>query len=102
MPKITAKGIFRGNECIAEVEISEGLILIKIDGEFIEQVQNRFNDLLDSAPALGGTYYPPKNSMLRALSVLQSTFFDDGSPVKIEVKGYIGKIPTYDVKGIVY
>lgn len=102
MPKITSKGIFQGNESIVEVEKSGNSILIKVNGEFIEQIQNRFDDLLDFSPALGGTYYPPKDSLLAAYSVLQSTFFDEGSPVEIKVKGYIGKIPTYDIKGIVY
>ncbi len=102
MPKITAKGIFQGNESIIEVEKSGNSILIKVNGEFNKQIKNRFDGLLESAPALGGTYYPSKDTLLAAYSVLQSTFFDEGSPVEIEVKGYIGKIPTYDINGIVY
>ncbi len=102
MSKITAKGKLLGRETIAEAILIDGSIQIKLNGEFIEEVQNHFNQLLNSAPVMGGTYYPPKNSMLAAYSVLESAFFDSDSPVELKVEGDIGKIPTYNIKGIVY
>ena len=102
MPKIIAKGIYSGEESIAEVVLLNGSLHIELNFEFIELVQNRFNQLLETSPPMGGTYYPPKNSMLAAYSVLESTFFDDGSPVILKVEGDIGKIPTYNIEGIVY
>lgn len=102
MPKITAKGIFSGKECIVEVFPEAGSLHIKVDGEYDEAVQNHFNHLLKKVPVMGGTYYPPENSMLAAYGVLESTFFDAGSTVNLKVDGNIGKIPTYDINGIVY
>lgn len=102
MSKIIAKGLYLGRECIVECFLEDGFPIIELDGEYDEQVQNRFNELLKEAPALGGTYYPPENSLLAAYSVLESVFFDDGSIPTIEAVGDIGKIPTYDIEGIVY
>ena len=73
-----------------------------IDGEYDETIQNKFNQLLKEAPAIGGTYYPPENSLLAAYNVLESIFFDDNSSVEIKTEGDIGKIPTYEIDDIVY
>jgi len=100
--KIIAKGKYMQVERQAEVILEDGFPIIELDGEFDEQVQDRFNQLLETSPPMGGTYHPPKNSMLAAYSVLESTFFDEGSPVALEVDGDIGTIPTYDIDDIVY
>jgi hypothetical protein len=102
MSKIIAKGLYLGRECIVECFLEDGFPIIELDGEYDEQVQNRFNELLKEAPALGGTYYPPENSLLAAYSVLENTFFDEGSAVEIKTEGNIGKIPIYDGDDIVY
>ncbi|SKA91533.1 hypothetical protein SAMN05443428_11175 [Caloramator quimbayensis] len=102
IPKIIAKGKYLGVKREVEVFLEDGLPIIEIDGEYDETIQNKFNQLLKEAPAIGGTYYPPENSLLAAYSVLESVFFDDGSIPTIEAIGDIGKIPTYDLEGIVY
>ncbi|SNX53040.1 hypothetical protein [Thermoanaerobacterium sp. RBIITD] len=101
MSKIIAKGKYLGVERQVECFLEDGFPIIELDGEYDEQVQNRFNELLKEVPALGGTYYPPENSLLAAYSVFENTFFDD-SPIEIKTEGDIGKIPTYDVDDIVY
>ena len=102
MSKIIAKGLYLGRECIVECFQVEGSLTIEIDGEFNQEVQNDFNAKLKNCPALGGTYYPPENSLLAAYSVLENTFFDEGSAVEIKTEGNIGKIPIYDGDDIVY
>lgn len=102
MPKIIAKGKYLGVERQVECFLKDGLLTIEIDGEYDETIQNKFNQLLKEAPAMGGTYYPPENSLLAAYSVLEAVFFDDGSTPTIEAVGDIGKILTYDIDDIVY
>lgn len=102
MSKITAKGKYMGVERQVEVVLEDGFPIIELDGEYDEQVQSKFNNLLKETPPMGGTYYPPENSLLAAYSVLASTFFDDGSSPDVEAVGDIGEIPTYDIEGIVY
>ncbi|MDS1029159.1 hypothetical protein RDV78_01400 [Bacillota bacterium LX-D] len=101
MPKIIAKGKYLGVERQVECFLKDGLLTIEIDGEFNQEAQNDFITKLKKCPAIGGTYYPPENSLLAAYSVLENTFFDD-SPIEIKTEGDIGKIPTYDVDDIVY
>jgi len=102
MAKVIAKGKYLGVQRQIEVMLEDGFPIIELDSEFDEQVQNIFSQLLEEAPAMGGSYHPPWNSLLAAYSVLESTFFDDGSPVEVEADGDIGKIPIYDIEGIVY
>jgi len=102
MAKIIAKGKYLGVNRHVECFMEDGLPIIELDGEYDEQVQSAFNQLLKEAPAMGGTYHPSENSLLAAYSVLESTFFDDGSPVQLETDGDIGKIPISDVEDAVY
>lgn len=101
MARIKAKGKYLGNEREVEVHMEDGSPIIETDYGFDERMQERFNELLKDAPAIGGTYYPDSNSMLAALSVLESAFFDE-KPTEIEVEGDIGTIPTEDKEDIVY
>jgi len=102
MPKIIAKGKYLGVERQVECFLKDGLLTIEIDGEFNQEAQNDFIIKLKKCPAIGGTYYPPENSLLAAYSVLENTFFDEGSAVEIKTEGNIGKIPIYDGDDIVY
>jgi len=102
MAKIIAKGKYLGIVREIECFIEDGFPIIEVDGEYDETIQSNFNQLLKEAPAIGGTYHPPENSLLAAYGVLESTFFDEGSPVEIKADGDIGKIPIYEVDDIVY
>ena len=102
MSKLYAKGIYMGVERQVKVILEDGFPIIELDGEYDELVQTKFNALLKEAPAIGGTYHPPENSLLAAHGVLELMFFDEGSTSEIVVVGDIGLIPTYDVEGIVY
>ncbi|MDD2212449.1 MAG: hypothetical protein PHV56_05710 [Clostridia bacterium] len=75
-------------------------MIVELNGEFDEAAQKYFNTLLITAPVMRGTYYPPVDSMLAAYSVLENTFFDDGSKIAIKAEGDIGTIPYED--GVVY
>jgi hypothetical protein len=100
VPKITAKGKYLGGKIMVECFPEHGSIVIELDGQYDKLIQDRFNKFLKTAPAMGGTYLPPEDSMLAAYSVLEGVFFDDGSQVELEVEGDIGIIPYED--GIVY
>jgi hypothetical protein len=100
MSQINAKGKINGLEVNAEVILEDGHPVIEIDGEYDEVVQARFNEMMNAAPSMGGTYYPQPNTLLAAFSVLQSAFFDESDPVVIEVVGDIGEIPYNP--GVIY
>lgn len=102
MAKIIATGQYLGVERRIECFLKDDFPIIEVDGQYDETIQSSFNQLLKEAPAIGGTYHPPENSLLASYSVLESTFFDKGSKVKIEVDGDIGKIPIYEIEDIVY
>lgn len=91
-----------GVERQVKVILEDDFPIIELDGEYDELVQSKFNELLKQAPAIGGTYHPPENSLLAAYGVLELNFFDDGSTPEIVVSGDIGIIPTYDIEDIVY
>jgi len=90
MSKIIAKGKYLGVERQVECFLKDGLLIVEIDGEFNQEAQNDFIIKLKKCPALGGTYYPPENSLLAAYSVLENTFFDD-SPIEIKTEGDIAE-----------
>lgn len=98
--KIIAEGKVNGIRKHVECFIEDGSPIIEVDYAFDEKEQERFNELLKNPPALGGTYYPPSNSLLVAYSVLQFNYFDLGSTVDIKVIGEIPEIP-YE-KGVIY
>ncbi len=103
MEKIIASGKYLGVETTVECFMEDGFPIIEVNGEYDEKLQSEFNQLLKKAPPIGGTYYPPENSLLSAYSVLESLFFDENTKVKITVEGDIGKIPIYDdIKDAVY
>lgn len=95
MSRIIAKGIISGRSVLVEVyKLDESQVQCKVNGEHSEE----FNDLIQNPPAMAGTYYPNPGSMMAALAVLQSNYFDEDP--EIEVYGDIGKVPY--VRGRVY
>lgn len=100
MARIKAIGKRSGIKIQVEVFMENGSPVIEVDGDYDETLQEEFNELLKNAPSMGGTYYPPSNTLLAAYSVLKSNFFDN--TVDVEVIGDIGEIPTYEGEDIVY
>jgi hypothetical protein len=88
MNKIIATGVLNGYEIELEVELINGKLIIN---EPI--LQPDLDHHLENAEPIGGTYYPPDNTLLAAYNILNSNFFDVGSDVKIEVIGELEKIP---------
>ncbi len=101
MAKIIATGKRFGVSQTIECFMEDGAPIIEVNGEYDETIQEYFNHLMETPPAIGGTYYPPQGSMLAAHSVLEFAFFDDRNVI-IKVEGDIGEIPVYDGEDIVY
>lgn len=91
MDKVVARGIYCSNTITVEAVIEKEKLKIYVDEKENPDIQNRFNELIKSQVAMGGTFYPGENSLLAAYNVLKHTFFD--SLQQIEVQGNIGKIP---------
>lgn len=95
MSKLIAKGFLHGSERTIEVELVNNNLIINE-----KLLQPIFNHYLDHQEPIGGTYYPPKNTLLAGYNVLNTSFFDIGSKVNIEVIGELETIPSEE--GIVY
>jgi hypothetical protein len=89
MNKLIATGVLNGTEIELEVELINGKLIVNDP-----ILQQDLDYHLENAEPIGGTYYPPKNTLLAAYSVLNSNFFDVGSNVNIEVIGELEKIPS--------
>lgn len=98
MAKIRAKGRINGYEYEVECQDIEDGLQIDFDGEEIEHLEQRFREELNKRHAVGGTYFPPQESMINALNVLRYYFFD--AEPTITVDGDIGEIPGE--KDVVY
>lgn len=98
--KITAVGKMLGIDVTVTCTLKDNIPMIQVEGELpsevIELLQDRFNSKLKDPPAMGGTFYPPENSMLAASGILQTRFFDRGTLKELTVDGDIGKIPMDD------
>lgn len=92
MAKIIAKGKLRGIEHDVECLNAEDGLQIDFDGGEAEHLEQEFREELNKRHAVGGTYYPPPESMINALNVLRYYFFD--SMPEIQVEGNIGEIPS--------
>ena len=74
--------------------IANGIEVELIDGELIvepEEYQEQFDELLQRQEPIGGTYYPPTNTLLVAYNVMKNMFFDE--EVDVEVIGELEEIP---------
>lgn len=98
MAKIKASGKINGYVYEVECQDIEDELQIDFDGEEDDYFEQKFREELNKRHAVGGTYYPPQESMINALNVLQNYFFD-GEPT-ITVEGDIGEIPGE--KDVVY
>lgn len=98
MNRIIAKGQYRGMTYDVAVELEGGELIVEVGGEVDSVAHTRLVKLIADQPPMGGTYYPPQNSLLATFNVLTNTFFDD--LIEIKVEGDIGEIPN--VEGVIY
>lgn len=81
--------------------IANGIEVELIDGELIvepEDYQEQFDEMLRHQTPMGGTYYPPTNTLLAAYNVMKNMFFD--TEVDVEVIGELEEIPYEE--GFIY
>jgi len=98
MSKVTAIGRMYGVYTEVEVSLEDGKPIIKVDGYPDEYWQRQFDELLDRAPPMGGTYYPPMHSLLAVYNVVKNALFDEQPEIAVE--GELEQIPFE--KGKVY
>lgn len=94
MGKIIAKGKKHGFKMTVEFEPNKVLFNDQED----KILEDELSELLEDPKSIGGTYYPPVDSLLNAMNILQYHFFDEAAEVTVE--GEIEEIP-YE-KGKVY
>lgn len=93
MGKIIAKGKKYGHDFTVEFEQNKVLFNDNED-EFLEE---EFFKLLENPKAVGGTYYPPVDSLLNAHNILRYHFFDEPTE-EITVEGELEEIPYEEGK----
>lgn len=98
MSKIIAKGIFVGEKRKFEITIEDEKLKIICNEKWWnikkvrEYTEARLKRCISQAEPIGGTYYPPENTLTAAYNGLQNGFFDDNK-AEIEVKGELEPIP---------
>ena len=95
MSKLIATGVLHGYEKAVEVELIDGNLVI--DEKILQPI---FDYYLKNQEPMGGTYYPPQNTLLAGYNVLNTSFFDIGSNFNIEVVGELETIPGEE--GVIY
>ena len=93
MGKITAKGKKYGFKLTVEFELNKVLF----DGQEDKLLEEELSELLEDPKPMGGTYYPPVDTLLNALNILQYHFFDEPAE-EISVEGEIEEIPYEEGK----
>ena len=91
MGKVIAKGKKYGFKVTVEFELKKVLF----NGQKDELLEDELSELLERPRAVGGTYYPPVDSLLNAMNILQYHFFDEPTE-DITVEGEIEQIPFED------
>ena len=91
MGKIIAKGKKYGFKMTVEFELNKVLF----NGQKDELLEDDLSELLEHPKSIGGTYYPPADSLLNAMNILQYHFFDEPTE-DITVEGEIEQIPFED------
>lgn len=95
MSKITAKG----EDLILTIEEKDGNITVLFNGMEDDKLLENLNELAESSPPMGGTFYPEPGTMLSYYNVLKNGFFVDWL-TSVQVDGDIGEIPCED--GCIY
>lgn len=94
MDKVIASGMYLGNRIIVEAVKDGDSIKFLVDGIIVQDIQQDFEQRLNDAPAIGGTFRPEPNTLLAAFTVLESGFFEKLD--SIEVQGELETIPYED------
>ncbi len=94
MKAVTGTGKIWGSQETVTVELIDGKLLVSPS-----IFQEYFDDLVSHQIPVGGSYHPPKNSLLSAWNVLSFMFFDAPNP-EITVEGKLERIPYK--KGRIY
>ena len=84
---VTGKGTAFGHKLTVTVTLADGKLIVDPAA-----FQEYFDDLADRQIAVGGSYHPPRKSLLTAWNVLSFMFFDEPDP-EIIVEGKLEKIP---------
>ncbi len=92
MDKVLASGIYLGNRISVEAFKQDGAITLLVDGVQQKEIQADFEQRLNHAPAMGGTFYPEPDTLLAAFSVLEQSFFDKLHSIRVE--GELEEIPN--------
>lgn len=98
MSKIIATGYIFGSKETIEITLEdERLVVVCKSSELSSELQRAVEDMLkkciETVNAVGGTYYPPKNTLQAAFNGLQNNFFDEREKPKITVEGELEPIP---------
>ena len=93
MGKIIAKGKKHG--FIMTVEFEPNKVLFNSQEDKL--LEDELLELLETPKSIGGTYYPPADSLLNAMNILQYHFFDEPTD-EITVEGDIDEIPFEEGK----
>ena len=97
MVKITAKGVLEGREISALCTGGNGRYQICLNN-CDESHKTMVLESLRQEHAVGGTYWPKKNTMLHVYNTLQNYTFD--KLIEIECDGELEEIPGEE--GVVY
>lgn len=93
MGKITATGKKHGFKLTVEFEQNKVLF----NGQTDELLEDDLTELLENPKAVGGTYYPPVDTLLNVYNILQYHFFDETAE-EITVEGELEEIPCEEDK----
>lgn len=100
--QVVATGFKFGFKTTITAELVDGVAsIVSIDTNDLvkEKIIKEFNQKVEDAPAIGGTFWPDKSMLLAAYTVLTSYFFDDNK-YEVEIIGEIEKMPWK--KGVIY
>ena len=87
MKSVTGTGKFYGDEVTITVVLADGKLIVDP-----AVFQEHFDELADHQITVGGSYHPPRISLLTAWNVLSHMFFDEPHP-QITVMGRLERIP---------
>ena len=104
MSKIIAVGNIFGRKEKIEITVEKERLMIvcktyELTEELKKELDSRLERCIKTSSPVGGTYYPPENTLLAAYLGLQNNFFES-EDIEIKVDGELESIPYED--GIIY